>query len=74
MSDYWSETVRRIGASSQEGAFAEVGPTSMDCVGIYTTNEQSEGYFGKLSIEWPPEFARQIALAILACCDEIEKP
>lgn len=74
MSDYWSETVRRVGVNSQSATFLEVGPTNMNCVGVYTTNEKSEDYFGKVSIEWSPDLARQIAMAIIACCDEIEKP
>lgn len=73
MSDYWNETVRRVGPESQEETFLEVGPTSIGSVGVYTTNEQSEGFFGRLSLEWDPKLARRVAEAILSCCDEMER-
>lgn len=74
MSFYTTEVVRRV-FENDPGISVQIGPSG-DFPGnvVLTTwhNEACAEYFGKIRLDMPAEFMRQVARAILSAADEAE--
>jgi hypothetical protein len=69
-----TEVVRKIW-DDEDGVYVQVGPDgdSLDLVELRTVDETSEQFYGKIRFVMHPIQAREVAAAILACADEMEK-
>jgi hypothetical protein len=66
-----TEVYRRIWDDA-EGACIEIRPDQdgLGCVEIWTPNEKSVEYYGKLRVSFSKEMARQIGEAMIAASQE----
>ncbi len=66
-----TDVVRRIW---KEQHAIEVEPNNdLDFVTVRTTNKAAEEYFGRIMVVLSTDVARAVAMAMLACADEIDK-
>jgi hypothetical protein len=69
-----TEVVRKIW-DDEDGVYYQVGPDgdSLDLVELRTVDEESKKFYGDVRLTMHPLQARQVAAALLACADEMEK-
>lgn len=69
-----TEVFRKIW-DDEDGCYLQVGPDgdSLDLVELRTVDEESKKYYGDIRIAMWPDQARQVAAALIACADEMEK-
>ena len=66
------EVIRKVWDDFDGYLTVGVAPDDPDCVGLYTQNEKMDEYFGKINLLLAPEFARNLARALIHCADEID--
>lgn len=71
----WVEMVMRVGTTEEVNAFVEISPDGdgLGLVHLCCPTEKGKGWFGNFNFSLSPEIARQVAKAMIAVADEIEK-
>lgn len=70
----WAEVVRRVGVEG-DGTYLTVGPWSEapEYVSLYTEGDKNKEWFGSVSLSFPPDLARRLGYALIACAEEVTK-
>lgn len=72
--NYSTEIIRNV-FDNDECVALTIGadPDGLDCVRLCTSSDAAKAYWGNIELTMPPEFARQIGMALIAAAEDALK-